>query len=50
MSTYFFYENGQGKIYDEQGKDAMEWVEEVEEKDCKKNIKEVQADEGRSPA
>lgn len=26
MSTYFFYENGQGKIYDEQGKDAMEWV------------------------
>ncbi|GAA5806894.1 hypothetical protein MFLAVUS_000242 [Mucor flavus] len=30
MSTYFFYENGQGKIYDEQGKDAMEWVEEVD--------------------
>lgn len=28
MSTYFFYENGQGKIYYEQGKDDMEWVEE----------------------
>ncbi|ORE06217.1 hypothetical protein BCV72DRAFT_187407, partial [Rhizopus microsporus var. microsporus] len=26
----FFYENEQGKIYDEQGKDAMEWVEEVD--------------------
>ncbi|OAD65646.1 hypothetical protein PHYBLDRAFT_153339 [Phycomyces blakesleeanus NRRL 1555(-)] len=30
MSTYFFYENGQGKIYDEQGNDAMEWSEEVD--------------------
>lgn len=30
MSTYFFYENEQEKIYDEQGKDAMEWVEEVD--------------------
>lgn len=31
MSTcFFFYENGQGKIFDEQGNDAMEWVEEVD--------------------
>ncbi|OAD75185.1 hypothetical protein PHYBLDRAFT_167503 [Phycomyces blakesleeanus NRRL 1555(-)] len=30
MSTYFFYENGQGKIYDEQGNDAMEWSEEAQ--------------------
>ncbi|KAG1499318.1 hypothetical protein G6F47_010792 [Rhizopus delemar] len=31
MSTYFFYENGQGKIYDEQGKDAMEWAQPSEQ-------------------
>lgn len=30
MSTYFFYENGQGRIFDERGNDAMEWVEEVD--------------------
>ncbi|KAI8647950.1 hypothetical protein BD408DRAFT_334348 [Parasitella parasitica] len=29
MSAYFFYEKGQGKVYDEQGKDAMKWVEEI---------------------
>ncbi|KAI7898085.1 uncharacterized protein BX663DRAFT_443746, partial [Cokeromyces recurvatus] len=26
----FFYENGQGKIFDEQGNDAMEWIEEAD--------------------
>ncbi|KAG1446949.1 hypothetical protein G6F46_011423 [Rhizopus delemar] len=30
MSTHFFYENRQGKIFDEQGNDAMEWIEEVD--------------------
>lgn len=29
MSTHFFYEDGQGKIVDEEGKDAMDWEEEV---------------------
>jgi hypothetical protein len=30
MSTYSFYEDGQGKIFDERGNDAMEWVEDVD--------------------
>ena len=30
MSTYFFYENGQGKEFDERGNNAMEWVEDVD--------------------
>jgi hypothetical protein len=30
MSTYFFYENGQGEIINEEGKDAMDWAEEVD--------------------
>jgi hypothetical protein len=29
MSTHFFYEDGQGKIVDEEGKDAIDWEEEV---------------------
>lgn len=31
MSTYFFfYKSGQGKIFNKQGNDAMEWVKEVD--------------------
>jgi hypothetical protein len=30
MSTYFFYEDGQGKIVDESGANAMDWEEEVD--------------------
>ena len=30
MSTYSFYEDGQGKIVDENGADAMEWEKEVD--------------------
>ncbi|KAG1149120.1 hypothetical protein G6F37_000783 [Rhizopus arrhizus] len=29
MSTRFYYEDGQGRIADEQGNDAMDWDEEV---------------------
>lgn len=29
MSVYFFYKDGQGKIFDEEGKDAMDWEEDV---------------------
>ncbi|KAI9494730.1 hypothetical protein BDB00DRAFT_973778 [Zychaea mexicana] len=29
MSTYFFYEDGQGNICDENGRDAMECEEEI---------------------
>lgn len=29
MSTYFFYDNGQGKMRDEEGSNAMEWEEEI---------------------
>lgn len=29
MSTHFFYEDGQGKIVDKEGRDAMEWEEEA---------------------
>lgn len=29
MRTYFFYEDGQGRIFDEKGDDAMEWEEDV---------------------
>jgi len=30
MTTYFFYEDGQGRIVDEGGRDAMDWEEEVD--------------------
>ena len=29
MTTRFYYENGQGKLVDEEGNDAMDWVEEA---------------------
>lgn len=29
MSTYFFHEEGQGRIVDEMGRDAVDWKEEV---------------------
>ncbi|KAG1454166.1 hypothetical protein G6F46_007552 [Rhizopus delemar] len=29
MTTRFYYEDGQGRMVDEQGNDAMDWVEEV---------------------
>jgi hypothetical protein len=29
MSTYFFHEDGQGRIVDEMGCDAMDWEEEA---------------------
>ncbi|KAI7907172.1 uncharacterized protein BX663DRAFT_421164, partial [Cokeromyces recurvatus] len=29
MTTRFFYEEGQGRMVDEQGNDAMDWVEEA---------------------
>jgi len=30
MNNNFFYEDGQGRILDEQGNDAVEWEEEVD--------------------
>ena len=29
MTTRFYYEDGQGRMVDEQGNDAMDWVKEV---------------------
>ncbi|KAI8885765.1 hypothetical protein K501DRAFT_311168 [Backusella circina FSU 941] len=29
MTTRFYYEDGQGKLVDEEGNDAMDWVEEA---------------------
>ncbi|KAI9469130.1 MAG: hypothetical protein EXX96DRAFT_654727 [Benjaminiella poitrasii] len=41
MSTYFFYENGQVKIYDKQGKDAMEWAQPSEQEWMRGELDEI---------